>query len=156
NDPCQVTVERLANNTWLPDQSGRWFYERARGGYGAAEYKASFRAGEKRRFANETPKERRFSKTDLAKYLNAWDGLPQLVSLGNQKNFQPFMKNLKERYTDGFVPDEKWYRAFIAKAIVFRTVQTIVRAPKFPAYQANITAYTVACISWKCGGRIDF
>jgi hypothetical protein len=31
-----------------------------------------------------------------------------------------------------------------------------VKARKFPAYQANITAYTVACISWKTGGRIDF
>ena len=53
---------------------GRWFYERARGSYGAAELKASFKACEKRRFANETPKERKFSKTDLAKYLNAWEG----------------------------------------------------------------------------------
>jgi hypothetical protein len=30
NDPFHTTVETLANNTWLPDQSGRWFYERAR------------------------------------------------------------------------------------------------------------------------------
>ncbi len=62
NDPFHVAIESLANNTWLPDQSGRWFYERARGSYGAAELKASFRAGEKRRFASETPKERRFSR----------------------------------------------------------------------------------------------
>jgi hypothetical protein len=31
NDPFHVAVENLANNTWLPDHSGRWFYERARG-----------------------------------------------------------------------------------------------------------------------------
>ena len=79
NDPFHVAVENLANNTWLPDQKGRWFYERARGSYGAAELKASFKASEKRRFANETPKERRFSKTDLAKCL------PNLVSFGNRK-----------------------------------------------------------------------
>jgi hypothetical protein len=156
NDPFHVTVETLANNTWLPDQSGRWFYERARGSYGAAELKASFGAGEKRRFAKETPKERRFSKTDLAKYLNAWDGLPDLVSLGNQKNFQSFMQGLKEQYPEGFTPDQAWFRAFVAKAIVFRTVQEIVRARKFQAYQANIVCYTVACLSWKSGGRIDF
>jgi hypothetical protein len=156
NDPFHVIVETLANNTWLPDQKGRWFYERARGSYGAAELKASFRASEKRRFANETPKERRFSKTDLAKYLNAWDGLPHLVSFGNQKNFQSFMQGMKEQYPDGFAPDEGWFRAFAAKAIVFRTVQAVVKTQKFPAYQANITAYTVACLSWKSGGRIDF
>jgi hypothetical protein len=149
-------VEALANNTWLPDQRGRWFYERARGSYGASEFKASLRAAERRRFANETPKERRFSKTDLAKYLNAWDDLPHQVSFGNQKNFQSFMQGLQEQYPDGFLPDEEWYRAFVAKAIVFRTVQALVKARKFSAYQANITAYTVACLSWKSGGRIDF
>ncbi len=66
------------------------------------------------------------------------------------------MQALKEQYPDGFVPDEAWYRAFVAKAIIFRTVQAIVKAKKFSAYQANITTYTVACLSWKCGGRIDF
>jgi hypothetical protein len=44
----------------------------------------------------------------------------------------------------------------VAKAIIFRTVQAIVKAKKFPAYQANITAYTVACLAWKSGGSIDF
>jgi hypothetical protein len=31
-----------------------------------------------------------------------------------------------------------------------------VKAHKFPAYQANISAYTVACLSWKTSGGIDF
>jgi hypothetical protein len=155
NDPFHVAVESLANNTWLPDHKGRWFYERARGTYGAAELKASFRTSEKRRFASETPKERRFSKTDLAKYLNAWDGLPHSVSFGNQKNFQFFTQAMKDRYPDGFIPDEEWFQEFIAKAIVFRTTQKVVKALKFPAYQANIAAYTVACISRKLGARIN-
>jgi hypothetical protein len=156
NDPFHIAVENLAKSTWLPNHSGRWFYERVRGSYGAAELGASFRAEEKRRFASEMPKNRRFSKTDLAKYLNAWNGLPHSVSWGNQKNFQSFMHSMKEQYPEGFSPDDAWYRTFIGKAILFRTVQAIVKARKFPAYQANITAYTVACISWKSGGEIDF
>lgn len=156
NDPFHVTIEGLANNTWLADGKGRWFYERARGSYGAAEFKAAAGAAQKRRFAQETPKDRRFSKTDLAKYLNAWNGLPHLVSFGNQKNFQFFMQALKEEHPDGFTPDAEWFRAFIAKAILFRTVHALVRAAKFPAYQANITTYTVACLSWCVGGRMDF
>ncbi|HZT26472.1 MAG TPA: AIPR family protein [Pseudolabrys sp.] len=156
NDPFHVAVEKLANNTWLADGKGRWFYERARGSYGAAELKASFAAAQKRRFTHETPKERRFSKTDLAKYLNAWDGLPHQVSFGNQKNFQFFMQSLKDEHPDGFEPDVGWYKAFIAKAILFRTVQSIVRAQKFAAYQANIVAYTTAYLSWRTGARIDF
>ncbi|UPT87022.1 AIPR family protein [Bradyrhizobium barranii subsp. apii] len=156
NDPFHVVVEKLANNTWLSDGKGRWFYERARGSYGAAELKASFAAGQKRRFAQETPKERRFSKTDLAKYLNAWEGQAHQVSFGNQKNFQFFMQALKDEHPDGFEPDTAWFKAFVAKAILFRATLSIVRGKKFAAFQANIVAYTIASLSWACSGRIDF
>jgi AIPR protein len=41
NDPFHIAIERLANSTWLPNRSGRWFYERARDTYRAAELEAS-------------------------------------------------------------------------------------------------------------------
>ena len=153
--PCRRR-EKLANNTWLADGTGRWFYERARGSYGAAESKAASSAAQKRRFTVETPKDRRFSKTDLAKYLNAWNGQPHLVSFGNQKNFQFLMQSLKDEYPDGFEPDAGWFKAFIVKVILFRVAQKIVRAAKFPAYQANIATYLVAALFWRVGGRLDF
>ncbi|MCF1504003.1 AIPR family protein [Afifella sp. H1R] len=155
NDSFHVAVEQLANNTWLPDGSGRWFYERARGSYGAAELRASFSAGNKRRFAKETPKARRFSKTDLARYLNAWSGAPHLVSFGTQKNFQYFMQAMKDERPAGFEPDAAWFKDFIAKAILYRSVQSLVRAAKYPAYQANIAAYLVALLAEHHGDQID-
>jgi hypothetical protein len=156
NEPFHVAVESLANNGWLPDGSGRWFYERARGSYGAAVLAASSGPERSGGFTRETPKERRFSKTDLAKYLNAWDGLPHLVSHGNQKNFQHFMQSLKDEHSVGFAPDENWCKAFVAKTIMFRATQRIVKGQKFPAYQANITAYVVACLSFRFQDKIDF
>ncbi len=33
NDPFHIEIERLSNVVWMPDQQGRWFYERARGQY---------------------------------------------------------------------------------------------------------------------------
>ena len=65
------------------------------------------------------------------------------------------MQRLKEEYPGGLQPDTDWYKAFIGKAILFRTVQAIVRARKFPAYQANIVAY-VAALAWKANGAFDF
>ena len=156
NEPFHVAVENLANNIWLPDGSGRWFYERARGSYGAAELASSTRAERRRRFALETPRERRLSKTDLAKYLNAWDGFPNLVSYGNQKNFQFFMQEMKDSKAQSIELDQAWFKALIAKGLVFRSVQSIVKARKFPAYQANIVAYTVACLSYRTNGHVDF
>jgi hypothetical protein len=83
-------------------------------------------------------------------------GSPQLVSFGSQKNFQYFMQAMREDHPEGFLPDESWYRAFIGKAILFRSIQKITKSQKFPAYQANITAYSVAWMSWAADGMLDF
>lgn len=154
NDPFHVRVEELANNVWRPDGTSRWFYERARGSYSALEAKAGLKSSERKRVSLETPKDLRFSKTDLAKHLAAWEGLPHLVSAGSQKNFQLFMQRLKDERRN--TPDEDWYRRFIALTIMFRAAQKIVREEKFGAYQANIVAYTVAGLGWRTSRRIDF
>jgi hypothetical protein len=155
NEPFHVAVEGLANTVWLPDGGGRWFYERARGSYRAAQLAAEHVLERGLRFARETPKERRFAKTDLAKYLDAWNGFAHLVCYGSQKNFQYFMQSLKDEHANGFVPDERWYRDFIAIAVVFRSVQDIVKKQKFPAYGAIITAYTVACLAQRFSDVFD-
>jgi hypothetical protein len=85
NEPFHVAVDSLANAVWLPDGSGRWFYDRARGSYRAAQLAAEHVLERGLRFSRETPKERRFTKTDLAKYLNAWNGFPHLVSYGSKR-----------------------------------------------------------------------
>lgn len=156
NDPFHVAVESLAANAWLPGEGGRWFYERARGSYGAAEAKAALKASDRQRFKRETPKERRFSKTDLAKFLNTWEGYPHQVSFGGQKNFQFFMQRLKERHPDGFMPDEAWFHRLVAVAVMHRALTKVVRSIGFSAYQANIVTYVLAWLGWATGGRIDF
>ena len=153
NDPFHREVENLANNTWSPDGSARWFYERARGTYGVVEDIAEARADTRRSFKAETPKERRFDKTQLARYLNAWEGRPFEVAAGAQKNFQFFMQKLKQTPVQ---IDEAWYERLIALAIIYRTTERIVREEAFPAYRAIITVYTVASLGQLTAGRIDF
>jgi hypothetical protein len=151
NDPFHQEVETLANNTWLDDGKGRWFYERARGSYLAAEQKAAYRKTEQQAFRAQTPKQRRLSKLDLARYLSSWSGLPYRVCLGGQKNFQHFMQRLKDEPPPP--PDAAWFKPI---AILYRSVERTVRAMKFPAYGAQIVAYLVAGLSHRTGGRIDF
>jgi hypothetical protein len=153
NDPFHREVENLANNTWSPDGRARWFYERARGTYGVAEDIAEAKADTRRSFKAETPKERSFDKTQLARYLNAWEGRPFEVAAGAQKNFQFFMQRLKQTPVK---IDEVWYQRLIALAILYRTTERIVREEAFPAYRAIITVYTVASLGQLTGGRIDF
>jgi len=154
NDPFHQQVETLANNTWLDDGKGRWFYERARGSYLAAEQKAAFRKPEQQAFRLQTPRQRRFSKLEVARNLSAWSGLPHRVCLGGQKNFQHFMQRLKDE--PPLPPDTVWFKRLVATGILYRAVERTVRAMKFPAYGAQIIAYLVAGLSYRTGGRIDF
>jgi hypothetical protein len=154
NDPFHQQVEVLANTTWLSDGKGRWFYERARGAYLAAEHKAGYRKSDEKTFRQQTPKHRRLSKLDVARYLSAWSGLPDKVCLGGQKNFQYFMQRLKDEPPPS--PDQPWFRRLIAIAVLYRAAEKKIRSMKFPAYGAQITAYVVAALSHRSGGRIDF
>ena len=144
----------LASNTWLDNGRERWFYERARGAYLAAEQKAALRASDRKLFQKQTPKSRLLKKVDLARYLNAWEGQPWRVAFGDQKNFDMFMQGRKDR--PSLPLDEAWFRRLIALAILYRTVTRVVKAKRVPAYGANIVAYTVAAIAERTGGRIDF
>jgi AIPR protein len=154
NDPFHQQIETLANNTWLDDGRGRWFYERARGSYLGAEQKASYRKTDQQAFRAQTPKQRRLSKLDVARYLSAWKGLPHRVCLGGQKNFQHFMQRLKDDPPPP--PDTAWFKQLIAIAVLYRAVEKTIRSMKFPAYGAQITAYVVAGLGHKTGGRADF
>ncbi|WP_191061829.1 AIPR family protein [Geminicoccus harenae] len=154
NDPFHQELETLANNTWLEDGKGRWFYERARGAFQAAEAKAAYRKTDQQAFRQATPKQRRLSKLDVARYLSAWSGLPYRVCLGGQKNFQFFMQRLKDEPPPP--PDTEWFKRLVAVGILYRSVEKIVRSMIFPAYGAQIVAYLIAGLSHRCGGRIDF
>lgn len=154
NDPFHQQIEVLANTTWLDDGKGRWFYERARGSYLAAEQKAAYRKTDQQSFRQLTPKQRRITKLDVARYLNALAGSPDKICLGGQKNFQHFMQRLKDNPLGA--PDQAWFRRLIAVAIVYRAAEKKIKSMKFPAYGAQIAAYVVTGLFHQAGGRMDF
>jgi hypothetical protein len=108
---------------------------------------------QKKKFDTEKPKQQKFTKTDLAKYWNAWDEMPHTVSAGAQKNFTALMKALPAKKADEI--DDAWYRHLIAKAIIFKAAEKIARTEKLPAYRANAVAYTVALLAYRTQGRVD-
>lgn len=156
NKPFHVEVEKLSLTVYCPDGVGRWFYERASGSYSTMLAREGTTAARLRQLKDAVPPARKITKTDLAKYVNAWACRPDLVSLGSQKNFERFMASLSP--SDGetaVLPDVTWYKAMIAKAIVFKGTQRIVRS-MFPAFQANIASYVVAVLADRLGPRIEF
>ncbi len=155
NKPFHVAVEKLSLSVYCPDGVGRWFYERAAGSYATMLAREGSNATKLRNLKESIPLARRLTKTDLAKYMSAWDQLPDIVSRGSQKNFDHFMETLTA--TDGTerpLPTVAEYKAMIAKAIIFRATQKLARS-RYLAFQANVAAYTVAVLSLKLGNRID-
>ncbi len=113
-------------------------------------------AAKLKKLKGDIPSSRKISKTDLAKYLNAWDGKPHLVSFGSQKNFERFMSEFTsgDGVPEAALPDVAAYKQMVAKAILFKTAQRLIRS-MFPAFQANVTTYTVSIISDRLGDRLD-
>lgn len=158
NKPFHVAIEKLALTMYCPDGYGRWFYERAAGSYKVMLEREGKTAAGIKRLQESMPPARKITKTDLAKYVCAWKRRPDLVSLGGQKNFKAFMEEMVDAPGDGdeTIPDAAEYKKMIASAIVFKAAEKAIRASKeFPAFQANITAYTVAMLSMLRGEAID-
>lgn len=156
NHPFHVEVEKLSISTYLPDGVGRWFYERAAGGYNTMMAREGNTPARLRRLRQSIPPARKITKTDLAKYINAWDLKPDLVSLGSQKNFERFMDNLRAEEEQGhsILPGVDDYKRMIAKAIVYKAAQRIANTT-FQVYRANIVSYVVAVLGKRLGPMID-
>lgn len=155
NKPFHVEIEKLSRSVYCPDGVSQWFYERAAGSYNTLLTREGTTPTKLKALKDAIPSARRITKTDLAKYLSAWDRKPDIVSLGSQKNFDRFMAGLTP--SDGQevpLPTVAEFKAMIAKTKIYRDAQKHLR-PMFPAFQANVTAYTVALLSQNLGSRID-
>ena len=155
NKPFHVEVEKLSLTVYCPDGIGRWFYERAAGSYNTLLSREGTTPAKLKVLKEAIPPSRKITKTDLAKYINAWDRKPDVVSLGSQKNFDRFMASLSgEDGEEVPMPDVAQYKAMIAKTKIFKDTQKLVR-PMFQAFQANVAAYVVAVLSDRLGDKID-
>ena len=155
NQPFHVELEKIANTVYCPDGVGRWFYERATGSYKVLiEREGKTPAGIKRLKTAIIPPSRKIIKTDLAKFECAWMQRPDLVSLGGQKAFQAYMA-LMTQQGDGTIPlpNITEFKNIVARALLFKAIYKTIRR-EYPAYQANITAYTVAITSRLIGKHL--
>lgn len=161
NRPFHVQLEKLANDTWCPDGVGRWFYERASGAYQVMLLREGTTMAQKKKITEAIPTKRKLSKNDVAKYHEAWRCKPAQVALAGEKNFAAFMAALDD--DPAIVPDPldaEWYRAMIAKVILFKTVETMIKTKEAKAVfrqgYGNIATYVVSVVSERLGDRLDF
>lgn len=156
NKPFHVEIEKLSRSVYCPDGVGQWFYERAAGSYNTLLAREGITPAKLKALKDAIPTSRRITKTDLARYVHAWECKPDVVSLGSQKNFDRFMASLTSAEgQDAPLPTVLDFKVMVAKAKIYRDAQKLLR-PMFQAFQANVTAYTIALVANRLGDRLDF
>lgn len=150
-------LENLSRTVWSPPMSGmdrgsHWYYERARGSYQDDKARQGTPARQ-REWATNNPLDRKFTKTDLAKYEHAWVGLPYLVCRGAEKNFLAFAEGLEDNGEPSV--DLNYFKHAIAKAILFRTAEKLFSSLALEGYRANSVAYAVAWVAQWSQHRIN-
>ncbi|WP_261665404.1 AIPR family protein [Deinococcus sp. Marseille-Q6407] len=154
NDSFHVALEQESKRVWTPALAGvtqsHWFYERARGQYQDAESGMTTTA-RKKAFRKENPKNQKITKVDVARFIDIWDGMPDVVSRGNQKNFAYFTLRLSN--IGAVDVNRELFQRLVAIAILSREASKMARA--YPAYKVNIVTYTLAWIVNRTEQRLD-
>lgn len=151
NSPFHIRMEEISRRLIAPAVDGNqfgthWYYERARGQY--RQEQAKMTKAEKKKFQMENPKRQMFTKTDLAKYYNIYQMMPDKVSLGAQKNFIEFAKWAGEQWNKNDLNfNEVFFKRVVCVDILFKAVDDIVKHAAWydGGYKAQVNTYT---LSW--------
>lgn len=148
--PFYVRIEEFSRKVYAPLASGQlvqqlWFFERARGQYEQPLMQLTKKQRDDYKLVR--PKNKKFTLTDLAKYMNAAYMLPHYVSWGGEVNAAHFHNNMVKLWDkDNSVINELFYKELIGKKIFFAFVEDVISAQEWyqerRAYRPQLVAYT--------------
>lgn len=152
NHPFHIRMEQFSRSVIFAAREeerhdSKWFYERSRGQY--RNDRGGLTTAQRKKFDLEYPKRQMFTKTDLAKFVNSAAGYPNMVSKGAQKNFAAFAKDIGQAWPKSDSKfGELWFRRLVAKALIFRKLESEVPRQHWyeGGYRANIVTYAMAKI----------
>jgi hypothetical protein len=140
-----VKLKSLSESILTP-KGNKWFFERAKGEFNTIIRKSPH---QKARINREYPKERRFTKEDLAKYYTAWGEKPFLVKKGGEKVFRYFIEDIVgENKKKAIEIDRTFYENLIAKIILFRTLEKIYgdRSNAIGQIRSSVVPYSISIL----------
>ena len=153
NHPYYTRIEDFSRKIFAPAVDGNpyqelWFFERARGQYEQPMIKMTTKK-QRDDYQKIRPKDKKFTKTDLAKYYNSAMMYPQDVSWGAEVNSTKFQERLEKAWEkDNSVFNEYHYKELIGMAIIFKSLERIISQQdwyiKNKAYRPQLVTYTFA------------
>lgn len=153
NAPYMLDLEKQSKKEWTPTTHTLWYFERLRGQFlteknevgGIGTLKA-------KRFEEERPQGQRFNKTDVAKLEMAWAEKPFEACKGGEVCFDKFWKIVKE---DNPIVDESYFHKVVAKYIIYKKVDALLKYSGNKGHAAIIANYTIALLALRSQGRLD-
>lgn len=151
NHPFYARIEDFSRKIKIPLLPNKtiqsiWFFERTRGQYDQEKMKLKTKR-ERDLFELQKPKTQRFTKTDLAKYVNSSEMRPHDVSWGaevNMTKFQLLMERDWDKSNSKY--NETYYKELISKAILFKEIERIISNEEWyqnnKGYRAQLVPYT--------------
>ncbi len=143
-------IEGFSRKIFAPPAPGQqyqemWFFERTRGQY--EQPMMALTKAKRDQYILERPKNKKFTKMDLAKYYNSANMLPYFVSWGadvNAVRFYEIIEKEWEKNRDQF--NEYFYKELIGMAIMFKHLEKLVSDQEWyqedKAYRPQIVTYT--------------
>lgn len=155
--PFYVRIEEYSRKVYAPISSGQivqqlWFFERARGQYEQPLMQMTKKQRDDYKLVR--PKNKNFTLTDLAKYINSADELPHYVSWGGEVNAAHFHNRmLKPWEKDNSIFNELFYKELIGKKILFEHIGNVISDQDWyqekRAYRPQLIAYTFSKLAFE-------
>lgn len=149
-----VKLEQLSRGIIIPNANNEpihWFYERLRGQYDEAKKLLKTKA-DKEMFDFQYPKQKKFTKEDVAKVWTNWNQAPYDAVKGASTTYSIFMKAQVER---NFIPDEDFYKKTIALLIIYKFLMSRSENRFYANAKATVVAYAMAQLEFLTLGQFD-
>lgn len=171
NHPFHIRMEEYSRKTPIPSVGGNqfqqyWFYERTRGQYNQGKMKFGAKSSQLKKYNDRYPDKMVITMLDLARYMELYEGAPNIVSKGKQKTLQVFAEHIKKQWAKSdAVYNAFYYKRMVAIGIMYKATDEIVKQSDWyketRSYKANVVAYTLSIIfdyvhKNKKGYEIDF
>ncbi len=156
NHPFHIRMEDYSRKTPAPAVHGNqyqqfWYYERTRGQYNQGKMKFKPKSSQMKQYETRFPESQVIKMVDLAKYMEIYEGAPDVVSRGKQAIVKEFADKIKKQWAKSDMPYNIFYfKRAVAIAIIFKRTDEIIKQTDWykekHSYKANVIAYTMSIL----------
>ncbi len=156
NHPFHIRMEDYSRRTPAPAVHGNqyqqyWYYERTRGQYNQGKMKFKPKSSQMKQYETRYPESQVIKMVELAKYMEIYEGAPDVVSKGKQALVKVFADNIKKQWEKSDTAYNTYYfKRVVALAIIFKGTDEIIKQTVWykekHSYKANVIAYTMSIL----------